>query len=278
MTERRVLDQFDLRGRSAFITGAASGLGLAYAEAMGEAGAAVTLSDLSLEHAEREATRLRGLGISARAWPVDVADAAQVGAAVDAHVREHGGLDIVFANAGIGVGDGFMSPAGGRAPAGQIDTFDLDHWRQTIDVNLSGVLYTIRHAARAMKAADKPGSIIVTSSNAATITVPIVGTAYMAAKAGVSHLVRQVALELAAHRIRVNAIAPGSFVTNIGGGALRDPAVQAVWDKAVPLGKMGQPAQIKALALYLASDASSFMTGAELIIDGGVALGAAAGL
>jgi NAD(P)-dependent dehydrogenase (short-subunit alcohol dehydrogenase family) len=278
MADKRVLEQFDVRGRSAFVTGAASGLGLAYAEAMGEAGAAVTLADLSAEAAEREAKRLRGLGMAARPWPADVADEAQVGAAVDAHVREYGGLDIVFANAGIGIGEGFMSPAGGRAPGGQIDTFDLAHWRQTLDVNLSGVMHTIRHAARVMKSANTPGSIIVTSSNAATITVPIVGTAYMAAKAGVSHLVRQVALELAAHRIRVNAIAPGSFVTNIGGGALRDPAVQAVWDKGVPLGRMGQPAQIKALALYLASDASSFMTGAELIIDGGVALGAAAGL
>jgi NAD(P)-dependent dehydrogenase (short-subunit alcohol dehydrogenase family) len=278
MGEPRVLDQFDVRGRSAFVTGAASGLGLAYAEAMAEAGAAVTLADLSIEDAEREAERLRGLGLSARAWRTDVSDVAQVGAAMDAHVREYGGLDIAFANAGIGIGEGFMSTAGGRAPGGQIDTFDLAHWRQTLDVNLSGAMYTIRHAARVMKAANRPGSIIVTSSNAATITVPIVGTSYMAAKAGVSHLVRQVALELAAHRIRVNAIAPGSFVTNISGGVLRDPAVQAVWDRSVPLGKMGQPAQIKALALYLASDASSFMTGAELIIDGGVALGAAAGL
>jgi len=123
-----------------------------------------------------------------------------------------------------------------------------------------------------MKAGKKSGSIIVTSSNASTITAPIVATAYVAAKAGVSHLVRNVALELAEYGIRVNTISPGLFVTNIGGGVLSDPAVQAVWDKSVPLGKMGQPSQIKALALYLASDASSFMTGAELFIDGGISL------
>jgi NAD(P)-dependent dehydrogenase (short-subunit alcohol dehydrogenase family) len=102
--------------------------------------------------------------------------------------------------------------------------------------------------------------------------VPIIAMAYMAAKAGISHFVRNVALELAAFRIRVNTISPGSFVTNIGGGHLHNPAVKAVWDKIVPLGEMGNTEQIKALALYLASDASSYMTGAELFIDGGVSL------
>jgi NAD(P)-dependent dehydrogenase (short-subunit alcohol dehydrogenase family) len=167
---------------------------------------------------------------------------------------------------------------GGRDPEGQIDTFALQDWHRTIDVNLTGAMFTIRHAVRVMKAGGKPGSIIVTTSNASEITVPIVATAYMAAKAGLAHLVRQVALEVAAYRIRLNAIAPGSFVTNIGGGVLQNPAVQDIWGKAVPLGKMGQPEQIKGLALYLASDASSFMTGAELFIDGGVSLGPPAGL
>jgi NAD(P)-dependent dehydrogenase (short-subunit alcohol dehydrogenase family) len=227
---------------------------------------------------EREAARLRGLGGTARAFEADVSDPEQVRAAIDTHVRAYGGLDIAFANAGIGIGRGFMSPLGGRDPQGQIDTCSLEDWQRTLDVNLSGAMFTIRHAVRAMKAGGKPGSIIVTTSNAAQITVPIVATAYMAAKAGVAHLVRQVALELAAYQIRLNAIAPGSFVTNIGGGVLRDPAVQDVWGKAVPLGKMGRPDQIKGLALYLASDASSYMTGAQLFIDGGVSLGPPAGL
>jgi NAD(P)-dependent dehydrogenase (short-subunit alcohol dehydrogenase family) len=273
-----VLRLFDVSGRTALVTGAASGLGLAFAETLAEAGAAVTLADLSFSDAEREAARLVRSGWRARASQVDVSQDEAVRAAVDAHVAAYGGLDVVFANAGIGIGHGFMRPSGGRDPAGQIDTFELTDWQRTLDVNLSGALYTIRHAARVMKASGKSGSIIVTSSNASEVTVPIVATAYMAAKAGVAHLVRQAALELAAHRIRVNAIAPGSFVTNIGGGVLQDPAAQAVWDKAVPLGKMGQPQQIKGLALYLASDASDFMTGAQLFIDGGVALGAVAGL
>ncbi len=96
---------------------------------------------------------------------------------------------------------------------------------------------------------------------------------YMPAKAGVMHMVRHVALELAEFGIRVNAIAPGPFVTNIGGGWLRDPAVKAAWDSSVPLGKIAVTDQIKPLALYLASDASSYVTGAHMMIDGGMSLG-----
>ncbi len=139
---------------------------------------------------------------------VDVADEAQVRAIFDDHLREFGRLDIAFANAGLGVGHGYMSPAGGRAADSQIDTFDVADWQRNIDVHLTGAMYTVRHAARLMKAAKAPGSIVVTSSNASIITVPIIATAYMAAKAGVAHFVRNAALELAAFKIRVNTIAP----------------------------------------------------------------------
>jgi NAD(P)-dependent dehydrogenase (short-subunit alcohol dehydrogenase family) len=269
----RVLEQFDMTGRSALVTGGGSGLGLACAEALAEAGASVTIAGTTLEKLQREAERFRSLGWTARACRLDIADEGQVSAAFDAHAEAYGGLDAAFANAGIGVGSGYIGPHGERVPHGQIDTFDVEVWHRHLAVNLTGAMYTIRHAARIMKIGKKGGSIVATTSTASTLNVPIVATAYMAAKAGVAHLVRNVALELAAFRIRVNAIAPGAFVTSIGGGALMDPAVQAIWDKIAPLGRMGQPQQIKALALYLASDASSYMTGQELIIDGGVSLG-----
>lgn len=124
-----------------------------------------------------------------------------------------------------------------------------------------------------MKAVGRGGSIIATSSNAAVVAEPIVGLPYMPAKAGIAHMMRHLALELAAFRIRVNAIAPGPFVTNIGGGWLKkDPIVRKVWDANVPLGRV-EPHQIKPLALYLASDASDYMTGALIVIDGGMSLG-----
>ncbi|MBE3639257.1 SDR family NAD(P)-dependent oxidoreductase [Mangrovicoccus algicola] len=268
------LEQFRIDGRSAFVTGAASGLGLAFAEAMAEAGCAVTLSDRDGEGAEREAARLAQQGAEARAAALDVTDRAAMAAAVDAHVAAFGGLDILFANAGIDTGAGFWNPAGHRNPEGQVDTYDPERWDRSIAVNLTGIYNTIRDGVRAMKAAGRGGSVIVTSSNAAVVNEPIVGLAYMPAKAAVKHLVEHLGLELAEFGIRVNAIAPGPFVTNIGGGWLKkDPQARKKWDSLVPLGRVAEPCQIKPLALYLASDASNYMTGAHLMIDGGMALG-----
>lgn len=269
-----VLDQFSIAGRSALVTGAASGLGLAYAETMAEAGAKVTLADIDSDGAEREAERLRGQGHDARAATLDVADRDQTKCVFDDHAVAFGGLDIVFANAGIDPGAGFWNPAGQRNPDGQVDTFDPERWDRTISVNLTGVYNTIRDAVRLMKASGRGGSVIATASNAGLVCEPIVGMAYMPAKAGVLHMVRHLALELAEFRIRVNAIAPGPFVTNIGGGWLKkDPVAREVWDSLVPLGAVAEPDQLKPLALLLASDASSYMTGSHVVIDGGMMLG-----
>jgi NAD(P)-dependent dehydrogenase (short-subunit alcohol dehydrogenase family) len=274
-----ILDRFDIKGRSAFVTGAASGIGLAYAEAMAEAGAAVSLSDIDGEGAEREAARLREAGYEARADQLDVSDFNAVAAAFDAHAKAYGGLDIAFANAGIDTGAGFWNPAGHRNPDGQVDTYDPKRWDKSISVNLSGVFYTISNAVRIMKQPDRAngrsgGSIICTASNAGLVTEPIVGLPYMPAKAGVLHMVRALGLELADFRIRINAIAPGPFVTNIGGGWLKkDPVARKAWDAIVPLGAVAETDQLKPLALLLASDASDYMTGSHVVIDGGMMLG-----
>ena len=145
------LDCFDIKGRSALVTGAASGIGLAYAEAMAEAGAAVTLADIDAAGAEREAARLREAGHEARADVCDVSSADAVAAAFDAHDKAYGGLDICFANAGIDAGAGFWNPAGHRNPDGQVDTYDPARWDKSIAVNLSGVFYTVSNAVRIMK-------------------------------------------------------------------------------------------------------------------------------
>jgi NAD(P)-dependent dehydrogenase (short-subunit alcohol dehydrogenase family) len=274
-----ILDRFDIKGRSALVTGAASGIGLAYAEAMAEAGAAVSLTDIDGEGAEREAARLRDAGYEARAERLDVSDFDAVAAAFDAHAKAYGGLDIAFANAGIDTGAGFWNPAGHRNPDGQVDTYDPKRWDKSISVNLSGVFYTISNAVRVMKQPGRAngrsgGSIICTASNAGLVTEPIVGLPYMPAKAGVLHMVRALGLELAEFRIRINAIAPGPFVTNIGGGWLKkDPVARKAWDAIVPLGAVAETDQLKPLALLLASDASDYMTGSHVVIDGGMMLG-----
>ena len=269
----KTLDQFDIAGRSAIVTGAASGIGLAYAETMAEAGAKVTLTDIDGEAAEREAARLRSEGYEARADRLDVADRAETARVLDAHAAAFGGLDIAFANAGIDTGAGFWNPEGHRNPEGQIDTYDPARWDRSIAVNLTGIYNTIRDSVRIMKKAGRGGSIIATASNAGLVVEAIVGMPYMPAKAGVLHMVRCLALELAEYRIRVNAIAPGPFVTNIGGGWLKDPVVREAWDSSVPVGRIAETHQIKPLALLLASDASSYITGSHVLIDGGMALG-----
>ena len=269
-----ILDQFSLAGRSALVTGAASGLGLAYAEAMAEAGASVTLTDIDVAGLEREVARLKAIGRTVRCSALDVADRVETKKVFDEHVQAYGGLDIAFANAGIDTGAGFLNPEGYRNPDGQVDTYDPELWDRSMRINLTGIYNTIREAVRAIKAGGKGGSIVATSSNAALVCEPIVGLPYMPAKAGVAHMVRHLALELAEFHIRVNAIAPGPFVTNIGGGWIKkDPNVRKAWDSNVPLGRVAEPKQIKPLALYLASDASDYMTGAHLVIDGGMSLG-----
>ncbi|MBO9575048.1 MAG: SDR family oxidoreductase [Sphingobium sp.] len=267
------LSQFDISGRSAFVTGGASGIGLAYVEAMAEAGAKVTLSDVSLENAEREAERLRGEGHEVRAVQLDVSDRARTGQVMDEHAATYGGLDICFANAGLGIGPGFWSPAGGRDPDGQIDTYDPALWDKTIAINLTGAYNTMRDAARLMKKGGNGGSIIATASNAGIMCEAIVPMPYMPSKAGVIHMVKHLAFELGAYKIRVNAILPGPFVTNIADGYLKDPVVRKAWDDATLMGKIADTWQIKPLALYLASDASSYVTGSPMLIDGGMALG-----
>lgn len=269
-----VFDQFAIAGRSAIVTGAASGLGLAYAEVLAEAGARVTLTDVDAASLTRETARLAEAGHQVRCDVLDVTDREQARAVFAGHVRACGGLDIAFANAGIDAGAGFWNPAGHRNADGQVDTYDPERWDRSIRINLTGIYNTIREAVREMKAHGKGGAIVATSSNAAVICEPIVGLPYMPAKAGVAHMVRHLALELAEFRIRVNAIAPGPFVTNIGGGWMKkDPQVRKAWDANVPLGRVAEPDQIKPLALYLASDASNYMTGAHLVIDGGMSLG-----
>lgn len=275
----KTLDQFDIKGRSALVTGAASGIGLAYAECMAEAGAKVTLTDVDVAGAQREAGRLLAEGYDVR-WDIcDVSDLAQVAAAVDGHVAAYGGLDICFANAGLDVGNGFWTPEGTRNPDGQIDVYDPERWYKSIGINLTGAFHTVREAARAMKANEgngqrRGGAIVITSSNAAEVNEAIVGVPYMAAKAGVKHFMRHSAYELAAYGIRVNAIAPGPFVTNIGDGWVKKyPAAKKAWDDLVPVGRMAETYQIKPLALLLASDAGSYITGAHMMIDGGMQLG-----
>lgn len=264
---------FNVAGKSVIVTGGASGIGRAYAEIMVECGAQVCILDCDQDGLGQTVAQIEAEGWSGRVWsiPVDVSDRPALAEAFDTVARTHGCIDVVFANAGLDAGPGFKTPEGERYPLGQIDTMPEDQWDRVLEVNLTAVFSTIRNAARHMKATGG-GRIIVTSSVAARVNESFVGTAYMPAKAGVDHLVRNVAMELAAFGILVNCISPGPFITNIAGGRLKNAADRAAFEAQSLLGRIADPDEIKGLALFLASPASSYVTGAQMTIDGGSSL------
>jgi NAD(P)-dependent dehydrogenase (short-subunit alcohol dehydrogenase family) len=266
---------FDVRGLTAVVTGGASGIGLACAEAMAENGAAVIVVDVNASALEQAVRRLSVAGAGrVRGMAVDVTEHAALSRAFDTVAAEDGRIDVVFANAGIGGGPGFLTPDGARHSAGALEFVDDALWDRLIAVNLTSVFTTIQCAARHMKK-QKAGRIIVTTSIAATRVEPWVGLAYQPAKAAAAHLARQAALELARYNIQVNAIAPGPFITGINRERLADPAARAAFAALSPMHRAAMPEEIQGLALFLASRAASYVTGAQMVIDGGVSLGRA---
>jgi NAD(P)-dependent dehydrogenase (short-subunit alcohol dehydrogenase family) len=274
----KVSSRFEVRGFGAIVTGGASGLGLAYGEVLAAHGARVTLIDVDGEALGMQTARLLGEGLDVRGAVADVTDHGALDRAIDDAVESYGRLDVAFANAGIDPGVGFVGAwAGGMRPRvaeGAIERYGDERWNRVIDINLNGIFATVRAAARHMRPR-RFGRIIITTSLAATMVEGAIGSAYLAAKAGARHFMHAVALELAADGIMVNAIAPGFFVTNIGGGHAHDPEVQAAIAKDIPMHRVGQPDDVKALALFLASPASEYITGQEIVIDGGWGLGVA---
>ena len=269
MTEtaaNELLKIFDVRGRRIVVTGAAAGLGFAMAEVLAECGARVTLADIDEERLAASTAKLTDRGCDARAFVADVTQEDRVQALFDDVVAAQGGVDVAFANAGLASVPGF------RLDGGQtIDTVERSDWDKVLSVNLTGVMHTVRSAAGVMRRQGS-GRIIVTASNAGLRPEPLVCYGYVASKAAVIHLVRQAALELAQDGVLVNAICPGPFYgTLIGGGVTEHPTqeLKDAWATLIPLGRMAHPDELKGLVVLLASDASSFMTGAAYLVDGG---------
>jgi NAD(P)-dependent dehydrogenase (short-subunit alcohol dehydrogenase family) len=266
---------FDVAGLAAIVTGAASGIGYAYAEVMADNGARVAMLDIDRAGLDAAVAKLKAKGADVRGIAVDVTDRVALRAAFDEAAKAFGRLDVLFANAGIDSSPGFLAMTGERTPDGAFENISDERWDKVIATNFTSIFTSIRAAVPHLKQNPHGGRIVVTTSVAALRPEAIVGMPYMPAKAGAAHLVRQAALELAKFNILVNAIAPGPFMTNIAGGHMRRPEVAEAFGQAVPLGRVASTDEIQGVALFLASPASKFVTGAEIVVDGGVMLGRA---
>lgn len=268
----RIEKLFSVRGLTVIITGGASGIGRGYAEAMAANGANLALFDIDEAGLGAAARDLAAHGVDVATFIVDATDRAALDAAMAGVVARFGGIDVVFANAGISGGPGFVTVDGERLEGRAFENLDPALLDKVLQVNIGGTFRTIQSCIPHMKRGGG-GRIIVTSSVSATRTELFVGAAYVASKGGVGMLVRQVAREVAADGILVNAISPGPVVTNIGGGRLNDPQARAPFDRLTPIGRVATPEDLYGAALFLASPASAYITGAEIIVDGGAILG-----
>lgn len=245
-----------LQGKTALVTGAAMGIGYAVAERFAAEGARVVLAD---RNAEAVAEAAAALGPDARAVTMDISDEAAVAAAF-AEVEAAGWTpDVVVANAGVQL-------FGQDAPAADLD---LDVWRRTIDINLTGTFLTVKYAVRALLSRGG-GSIILTGSPTAVNGEGRDFTAYSASKAGVHGLGRTVAAAYADRGIRVNTVQPAYTETPLVSAITDDPASRAAIVSRIPVGRAGTPADVTGIMVYLASDEGSFATGATFSVDGGM--------
>jgi NAD(P)-dependent dehydrogenase (short-subunit alcohol dehydrogenase family) len=270
----KTVELFDVSGLVVAITGAASGIGLAYAEAMAENGARVAMIDVDEQALEEAVRGLKETGAEVCGEVADVTKPMDLKRAMDGLVARYGRIDVVFANAGISAGPGFLKGTGERNPAGEIENLSVELWKKVFDTNATSVLLTLQAVVPQMKL-QGGGRFIVTSSISASMAETLVSSIYATSKAAVGHMVRQFALELAKHHILVNAIAPGPVVTNIGGGRLKSEDARKPFDQATPLGRIARTSDLQGAALFLASSASSLITGTQIVIDGGRLLGTA---
>jgi NAD(P)-dependent dehydrogenase (short-subunit alcohol dehydrogenase family) len=248
---------FDLSGKIAIVTGGGRGLGQAIAEGLAQYGAAVAVVDINLEAATEVASIVEGAGGKALPIRCDVSDQGQVAAAVEGVLDAWGKIDILVANAGIGM----------RAPA---EEMTLEQWHRVLQVNLDGVWFFDQLVGKHMIERGEGGSIVNMASIGALVGVTTGNANYVASKGAIAAMTRCLAVEWAEHNIRVNSIAPTHFRTPLIARLMEDqPEVETYFLGNIPLGRLGEVEDIVGPAVFLASDAASMVTGHCLAVDGG---------
>ena len=250
-----ILDQFSLKGRSGIVTGGGTGLGKGMATALVEAGGAVLLVGRRMDVLEKAAKDLGRYGASVIPFSADLSKMGDIPKIVDRAVKEFGKVDFLINNAGTIR----------RAPC---EDFSEADWDLVLQTNLKGPFFLAQAVARTMIAGKRPGAIVNTSSLIAFIggkTIP----AYAASKGGLNQVTKTMSNDWAKHGIRVNAIAPGYFITDVTEALQKNKERYTEIVSRIPMGRWGNPEELGGIALYLVSDASSYVTGQTFVIDGG---------
>ncbi|MGH6716109.1 MAG: SDR family NAD(P)-dependent oxidoreductase [Bradyrhizobium sp.] len=251
------LEKFRLPGKTAVVTGAGQGIGLACAEALAEAGARVVIADRDAEAAQSARAGLKKKGYDIDVALLDVTDSARVTEVADELASRHGRVDILVNNAGI---------ARSETPA---ETVTDEHWLNVIDVNLNGTFWCCRAFGRHMLRA-RAGTIVnVGSMSGFIVNKPQGQCYYNASKAAVHHLTKSLAAEWGARGVRVNAVAPTYIETPLNAFVKSDPRMYDAWIGGTPMARLGQVDEIASVVLFLASEAASLMTGSIVLVDGG---------